>query len=97
MTKGEQKVTLLSKFASMSKTVEAPCPIGRIYKGLDDEVADAFLCALQSPASNSAIHRALIEEGFSIARATINQKRHCFKQGTDNQCLCLPNNLEKQQ
>lgn len=96
MTKSEQKNTLLSKLALMSKTIDAPCPLGKIYKSLNEETADAFLLALQSPASNSAIHKALIEEGFSIARSTINQKRHCFKQGTDSKCLCLPNNLEKQ-
>ena len=89
----EEEETLLFRLVQMSKVVDAPCPIGRIHKMLDVPTAKALLEALQSPASNSAIHQALIDEGFSIARNTINQKRECFREGTDNKCLCLPNNL----
>ena len=60
---------------------------------LDTVTASALLGALQSPASNTAIHQALIDEGFSISRTTINQRRECFREGTDSKCLCLPNNL----
>ena len=95
MTKSTQEKTLLSRLAVMSKAVEAPCPLGKLYKRLDKETAQAFLIALQSPASTSEIHKALIAEGYSISRTTINHKRHCFKQGTDHKCLCFPNNLEK--
>ena len=97
MTKGTQEKTLLSKLAVMSQEVEAPCPLGKIHKRLDKETAQAFISALQSPASTTQIHKALISEGFSIARTTLNHKRHCFKAGTDDQCLCFPNNLEKKQ
>jgi hypothetical protein len=94
MTNPEKsKSNLLNKLADLAKTVDAPCPIGKIHKQLEDETATALLHALQSPASNSAIHRALIDEGFSISRMTINQKRHCFREGGDSGCACFPNNL----
>jgi hypothetical protein len=89
----KSKSNLLGKLADLAKTVDAPCPIGKIHKQLDPEVGQALLNALQSPASNSAIHRALIDEGFSISRMTINQKRHCFREGGDGGCACFPNNL----
>lgn len=84
---------LLTKLSQLSKVVSAPCPIGKIHKKLDHETQVALLNALQSDASNSAIHRALIEEGFSISRMTINQKRGCFREGGHQECLCFPSNL----
>ncbi len=95
MTKSTQQETLLSKLSSLSKCVDAPCPVGKLHKSLDKETALAFLTALQSPASSKSIHQALIDEGYSISRTTINQRRQCFKSGTDKSCLCFPNNLEK--
>ena len=93
MSKSNEEETLLNRLVQLSKVVDAPCPLGRVHKMLDSVTASALLDALQSPASNTAIHQALIDEGFSIARATINQKRACFREGTDSKCLCLPNNL----
>lgn len=84
---------LLNKLSDMSKTVSAPCPLGKIHKQLDPETQIALINALQSAASNSRIHRALIDEGFSISRTTINQKRGCFREGGHKQCLCFPSNL----
>ena len=66
----KSKKDLLNKLSQMSKTVSSPCPIGKIHKQLDPETQVALMNALQSPASNSQIHRALIDEGFSISRTT---------------------------
>lgn len=85
---------LLSKLNALSEnSVDAPCRIGEIHKQLDPETAQALLHALQSPASTSAIHRAIKEEGFALSRHTLNQKRHCFRKPTDGECKCFPNNL----
>ena len=93
MTSSDQSSKgLLGKLSNLSQAVDAPCPIGKIHKRLDPETAQALIHALQSPASNSSIHRALIDEGFSISRTTINQKRQCFRAGTDAGCACFPNN-----
>jgi len=89
----KSKSNLLGTLAQLSQTVSAPCPIGKIHKQLEEDTQVALINALQSPASNSAIHRALIDEGFSISRMTINQKRKCFREGGDGDCACFPNNL----
>ena len=89
----KSKSNLLGTLAQLSKTVSAPCPIGKIHKQLEPETQVALINGLQSPASNSAIHRALIDEGFSISRTTINQKRECFRQDGHTACFCFPNNL----
>ena len=89
----KSKKDLLNKLSQMSKTVSAPCPIGKIHKQLDPETQIALMNALQSPASNSQIHRALHDEGFSISRTTINQKRGCFREGGHKECQCFPSNL----
>ena len=93
MSKNSEEETLLNRLVQLSKVVDAHCPLGRVHKMLDTVTASALLGALQSPASNTAIHQALIDEGFSISRTTINQRRECFREGTDSKCLCLPNNL----
>lgn len=86
--------SLLSRLSSLSKEVEAPCPLGRLHKKMDIDTARSFVMALQSPASTMAIHQALIDEGYSISRNTLNNKRQCFKNGEDDKCLCFPNNLK---
>jgi len=84
---------LLTQLSELSKTVSAPCPIGKLAKKVDEETRYALINALQSDASSSAIHRALHAEGFSISRHTIDMKRKCFKSDTHKECACFPNNL----
>lgn len=95
MTSPEQSSkALLSKLNALSEnSVDAPCRIGEIHKQLEPETAQALLNALQSPASTSAIHKAIKEEGFALSRHTLNQKRKCFRKPTDGDCECFPNNL----
>lgn len=95
MTSQEQpRKALLSKLNELAgNSVDAPCRIGEIHKRLDPETAQALLNALQSPASTSAIHRAIKEEGFALSRHTLNQKRQCFRKPTDGDCKCFPNNM----
>jgi len=89
----KSKKDLLSKLSQLSKTVSAPCPIGKVHKQLDAETQNALIIALQSPASNKKIHQALIDEGFSISRTTINHKRICFRENGHKECQCFPSNL----
>ena len=92
----KSKKDLLGTLSQLAKTVSGPCPIGTIHKKLDHETQIALMNALQSPASNSSIHRALHDEGFSISRTTINQKRNCFREEGHTSCACFPNNLKNQ-
>lgn len=89
----KSEVNLLAKLSQLSKTVSAPCPIGKLHKKLDHETQVALLNALQSDASTSSIHRALIDEGLSISRMTINTKRVCFRENGHDKCQCFPSNL----
>ena len=74
--------------------VTSSCRIGEIHKQLDADTGQALLRALQSEATTRSIHLALKEEGFAVSRETVMARRKCFKNPTDAQCECFPNNTE---
>ena len=77
-----------------SGKIGSPCRIGEIHRQLDADTGQALLRALQSEATTRSIHLALKEEGFAVSRETVMARRKCFKNPTDAQCECFPNNTE---
>lgn len=75
-----------------ASSISAPCRIGEIHAQLDKETGDALIRALQSAAPTMSIHRAIREEGISISRGTLTDRRKCFQSPTDGDCKCFPNN-----
>ena len=78
----------------VQKSVQAGCRIGEIHAQLDPETGKAFITALQSPAQNTAILRAITSEGIVLSRSTLTIKRRCFRRPSDSECKCFPNNME---
>jgi hypothetical protein len=88
---------LLSQLKTITETSVgngAPCPLGRVAQKLDEETRDALIKALRSEATTKDIHKALKQEGISIARQNIGKQRQCFTAPNDKQCKCYPNNTE---
>lgn len=91
---GKNLLSQLKVIAENSIGESAACPLGRVMRKLDDETRQALVQAVRSEAPTIAIFKALQEEGFSIARQNIANKRSCFTTPGDKNCLCYPNNTE---
>lgn len=78
---------------SLQKLIENPgrekeCKIGNIIRSLDSDTAVVLVEALRSDASTMGIVRALKDEGISLSREYLGEKRNtCFKNSSGMCCL----------
>ncbi len=79
------KDTLIS--LSTKPAGQGYCKFGAIFVNQDKETQDALKDVLRSGASTLDITRALNNDGISIRREFVGEKRRCFTDPTINCCL----------
>lgn len=80
--------SLSSKLKELAeKAAVYDCKIANIFASFDDEEGrESFDLVLRSNASISAITHALQDDGFTITRQYVAQKRKCYL--TNDACEC---------